>query len=409
MKKVLSVVLALVMLVSVVSVSVIAAPVTESDCTMYIGETRTVSLPGSVFEEYVIVRFVAPGSGKIAISSSTESSYDNNPVLEVFKDEVKTANSLGVVENNAEMENNFYYELNCEPLQLYFFVMKNSMNATSWNVTITCLHEKYEGGICLTCLQTCDHVQVDNVVGCCPCGDAYNGMEIKDGDEFVLEAGKGYTWFRFDADETVPYILASDNTDDESTWFKGTADPKYVIYNECGEQLLASGDDISEDNKNFRDTFLFENGERYFIGVCVADDNADKWTFTFNKGGFHTVEVVAEDGTVTSEEHRLEYVPAKAETCKEEGYTNGIYCPTCDTYIEGHQIIAVAPECKDEDANNKCDWCGRTMVEEEPVQCSHMCHSDSGFLKAIWKIVNSINKLFRLYSVCDCGVRHYDL
>jgi predicted MPP superfamily phosphohydrolase len=53
MKKVLSVVLALVMMLSAVSMMAVAK--TEADCTMTIGETKTVYLPGAVYDDFVIV------------------------------------------------------------------------------------------------------------------------------------------------------------------------------------------------------------------------------------------------------------------------------------------------------------------------------------------------------------------
>ena len=54
MKKVLSIVLALVMMLS--AVSMLAVAKNECDYTMAIGETRTVSLPGAVYDDFVIVK-----------------------------------------------------------------------------------------------------------------------------------------------------------------------------------------------------------------------------------------------------------------------------------------------------------------------------------------------------------------
>ena len=55
MKKVLSVVLALVMMLSVFSVAFVSAN-TDSDYTMVAGETRTVSLPGAVYDGMIFAK-----------------------------------------------------------------------------------------------------------------------------------------------------------------------------------------------------------------------------------------------------------------------------------------------------------------------------------------------------------------
>ena len=45
---------------------------------------------------------------------------------------------------------------------------------------------------------------------------------------------------------------------------------------------------------------------------------------------------------------------------------------------------------------------------DEPgdTTCDHLCHKD-GFLGFIWKIVNLLNKLFRIKEFCECGARHW--
>lgn len=450
MKKVLSIVLALVMMLSAVSIMTVAK--TEADCTMNIGETRTVSLPGAVYDEYVIVKFTPAGSGKVVISSDSTSAANCNPVLEVYKNSLSSANLLGKAENNGTYHN-FKYELNCEAGTTYFLAMHNSLSATSWQVSIACLHELYKDGYCVTCLGACPHELADNIVGCCPCGEKFNGLEIAVDEEVELESSSSYAWFRFTAPETAPYILKSENPDDAGTWVKKSADPAFIIVDETGTTVLANDANVSADDKNFNFPFLFEKGERYFIGVKDNERNADDWYFTLADGTSHTVEVSKEvpkealdgsgnpildaDGNPTYEvkvdadgnpvldaegnptyvtetvieyvDHELAYNAQVNPTCQAVGHTPSVVCATCGVFAGGDEIAKVA--CKDDNTDYKCDWCGAKVGEEpepeDPTKdCTCNCHKD-GISKFFFDFILFFQKIFRLNSVCSCGVRHY--
>lgn len=437
MKKVLSIVLALVMMLSAVSMLAVAKD--DCDCTMAIGETRTVSLPGAVYDDFVIVKLVAAGSGKVVITSNGKSSLTCNPVLEVYKNSLSSANFLGKAENNGAYHN-FKYELNCEAGTTYFLAMHNSLSATSWEVSIKCLHETYVDGYCVTCLGACPHEIADNIVGCCPCGENFNGLDIAVDEEVQLASSSNYAWFRFTPAETAPYILKSENPDDEETWLKKVADPAFIIVDETGEIVLANDANVSADNKNFNFPFLFEKGERYFIGVKDNERNADDWYFTLANGKKHTIEVEKEvqkevldaegnpvldaEGNPTYEtvieteyvEHGLAYNAQVNPTCQAVGHTPSIVCETCKDEAGNALVIAGGDEiakvaCKDDNANYKCDWCGAKVGEEpepeDPTKdCSCNCHKD-GISKFFFDFALFFQKIFRLNSVCKCGVRHY--
>ncbi len=459
MKKVLSVVLALVMMLSVFSVTFVSAG-TDADCTMVAGETRTVSLPGAVYDDYVIVRYVAAGNGKIVISSDGKNPMTCNPVLEVYKDSLKTTR-IDKVENNGSYHN-FKYELNCEAGTTYYFAMHNSLSATSWDVTIECLHEVYDDGICLTCLKPCDHVKDDNIVGCCPCGEKFDGEDIEVGKEYEIKADTDYRWFRFDVKKTAPYILQSENPDDEDTVLINAADPEFIITDETGKIVFANDKNVSGENNNFCFPFLFEGSERYFIGVKSSKSIADEWFFTFVDGTKHTIEeskevpkkVLDEEGnavldengdfvyevevdaegnpvvdaegnpvyvteTVTETiEHSLKYSQKNA-TCQEAGYTLTIFCETCKD-AEGKNLVIVdgdeipkLSECVDADNNNYCDFCNRVINEAQPeepdepdVECSCDCHG-KGIKKFFFDFLLLFQRIFRTNRECACGVVHY--
>lgn len=474
MKKVLSVVLALVMMLSVFSVAFVSAN-TDSDYTMVAGETRTVSLPGAVYDDFVIVKYVAVGNGKIVISSDGKNEMICNPVIEVYKDSMKSGNFIGDAENNGTYHN-FKYELNCVAGTAYYFAMHNSIDNDNaeWDVTIECLHEVYDDGICLTCLKECDHVKGDNIVGCCPCGEEFDGEDIVVGKKYDMEADTDYSWFRFDVKETAAYILQSDNTDDADTILVDAADPAFIITDETGKIVFANDANVSADDKNFNFPYLFTGSERYFIGVKSSKDLADDWSFTLVDGTVHTieepkeVEVVAKDengNTIyevevdengepkvdesgnpvykvevdengqpkvdengnpvyvpvyTTEtiieyiDHDLTYLPHKDANHEEAGHTPSVVCNVCNETIAGGDVIPQITECVDADADNACDVCGKVMVEpEEPEEpedptkdCTCNCHK-KGISKFLFDFILFFQKIFRLNSVCSCGVRHY--
>lgn len=411
MKKVLSVILAIVMILSVVSVSAMAVEEVKADETISIGETKTVSLEEAAFEDYVIVKFAPLMSGLVAISSDSPEDVSSDPILEVYDDKMEIVIAEA---DDSEESQEFYLEFNCVAGDVYYLVMHNSKDATAWDISVTCLHETYVSGICSTCFALCDHTKTDTLVGCCPCGMSYVGVSIKDGKSITMFSKNDYFWLKFEPEETAPYLLTSDNTDNPATE-NVAADPGVIVVDETGDIVLASDDDISEENYNFALPFMFEKGEKYYIGIYDNNEDADNWTFTINKATHHTVEmeetVENEDGTTTTTTttvaHELTFIPEQESTCEVAGHSNALYCATCDKYLAGNHNYDVEEVCIDEDADNKCDWCGESLVEEEPCECR--CHSESIVDKIIWTITNFINSLFRLNSLCECGIRHYEV
>ncbi len=85
-------------------------------------------------------------------------------------------------------------------------------------------------------------------------------------------------------------------------------------------------------------------------------------------------------------------------TCTTNGYTT-YTCTVCSHSYKGDTIPSTGHNYNDEGI---CTGCGRSRAEN----CSHMCHK-SGFIGFIWKIVRFFWKLFKMNSVCDCGVKHW--
>lgn len=106
--------------------------------------------------------------------------------------------------------------------------------------------------------------------------------------------------------------------------------------------------------------------------------------------------------------HQHNYITVVTNpTCTERGFTT-YTCECGDTYV-GDYVNIVSH--KDDNKDYKCDYgCGYAF--EKPAdptdKCSCNCHKGgiSGFF---WKIANFFNKLFKVKSkqMCACGISHY--
>ena len=157
-----------------------------------------------------------------------------------------------------------------------------------------------------------------------------------------------------------------------------------------------------------------ENGEKTF----TCNNCGDSYTETIEADGTHkhisaitTEPTCTEKGVLTytcacgdsyTEEipangHVEVTLPAVTPTCTETGLTEGTKCSACGETLDAQdEIPATGHSVAD---NGYCETC------EEKV-CDHNCHKGgiSGFF---WKITNFFNKLFGSKKYCDCGLAHY--
>lgn len=459
MKKVLSVILALVMALSVVSVSAFAADddYADFDGTITVGETRPVNLPGlTQYSKYVFIQFIPENDGWYAISSDSRENADSDPYLELYEleaDAVELGNYVVKVDDADSDTTDFYLEYYFEAGKVYYFVMGNFRSATVWDITLECLHAEYKDGKCASCGVACDHKKVDNMFDSCPCGKTFDGKVVtltegKYTADVECEDGE-YTFIKFVPEETGIFHAQSDTSKHE----KNIPDPLCDVYDVQGN-LVAYHDDISvsenAENYNFDLVYEFEAGEVYFIGLW--DYQAGKeWSFTFEDISTHSFEVPVEDdetttpddettvvtegdtntdtnegGTTTPEEtpktetvvHKLTFVPQKDATCLEAGYTGYAYCEECEECTEelgcgecekfeaiGYYEIPQTDHFFDEDGNCMTEGCDYV----DPVlSCTHMCHS-TGIMGTIWSVVRFFSWLFGIQGnrECACGVLHW--
>ncbi len=452
MKKLLSIVLAVVMALSAVSVTALASDdYADFDGTITLGETRPVNLPGlTQYSKYVFIRFIPEKDGWYALSSDSRENDDCDPYVELY-----TNLDGAYVAKNDDADSDtsdFYLEYYFEAGTTYYFCMGNYRGATVWDITLECLHAAYSDGKCASCGVECNHVKTDNMFGSCPCGKEFDGdvITLTDGKfEADVECEDGEDVFiKFAPAETGIFRAQSDS----SGYTEEIPDPYCNVYDSQGN-LVAYHDDISvvenEENYDFDLVYQFEAGENYFI--ALADYQAGKeWKFTFTDISTHSFEVevpvedeeltTPEEDTTTPEEdagaaiisegdtntetgegdtttpeetpktetvvHKLTFVPQVDATCLEAGCTGYAYCEECDDFEPiGKYDIEQTEHFFDEDGNCMTDGCDAV----DPVlSCTHMCHS-SGIMGTIWSVVRFFSWLFGIQEnrVCSCGVEHW--
>ncbi|MDO4379569.1 MAG: hypothetical protein Q4D20_01725 [Clostridia bacterium] len=94
-------------------------------------------------------------------------------------------------------------------------------------------------------------------------------------------------------------------------------------------------------------------------------------------------------------------VGAKEATCTEDGYTGDKVCSVCGKVAETGSVIAATGH-RDSNSDGDCDVCGKLLVN-----CNHMCHSRSKFVKFIWLIINFFCSILKINKTCSCGIKHY--
>ena len=95
---------------------------------------------------------------------------------------------------------------------------------------------------------------------------------------------------------------------------------------------------------------------------------------------------------------------AVAPTCETPGKSETKACVMCGqkNKVEVYEALGHS----DGDSDGKCDRCS-ALVYNSGKYCTCMCHSDSFFMKIIYKIASFFWKLFKINHSCDCGFEHY--
>ena len=97
-------------------------------------------------------------------------------------------------------------------------------------------------------------------------------------------------------------------------------------------------------------------------------------------------------------------------TCTEDGITPQTYCLLCGMFEMPVVIPATGHNLIDYNGVPFCTNCYKYMIdtETETVACKCLCHNGDGFAKTIFNFIIKILKIFGIMQSCDCGAVHYE-
>ncbi|MCQ2530952.1 MAG: InlB B-repeat-containing protein [Lachnospiraceae bacterium] len=175
-----------------------------------------------------------------------------------------------------------------------------------------------------------------------------SATEIFVGDSLTIQVeGEEHAYFKFIPEETATYTFKSE------TDFDLNCDPYAFLLDE-EKQELAFDDDGGYD-LGFKLTAELEAGQTYYYAVGSYGDNGpQEITVSLINPANCLHSQVIEDAVIEP-------------TCQAPGYTEGVYCLDCDTFISGHEEIAQLPHT-DENEDNFCDVCKTLMQEFDPFR-----------------------------------------
>lgn len=110
-----------------------------------------------------------------------------------------------------------------------------------------------------------------------------------------------------------------------------------ILYNDDGE------------TSDFSLECALEAGQTYYFGAKFYDSNLS---------GEFKVTLVCKDPVCEHTSTRT--VGEQAATCTEPGYTEGVFCDICKTWVSGHEKVAAKGHI-DENSDGVCDICGREV------------------------------------------------
>ncbi len=337
-KKLLSIILSLVMLLSVLSVTASAADnvlkpyervsVTASESTNPVftfvsEETVTYKLTSYAPDEIDPYCYVQTEDGEV------DETFDDSDFGYNFSDEFEF--EAGVV--------------------YYITVLTYSEEEATFDIALNCVH-KWDENTCEYCKKVCDHDVNSTGFMTCECGKVSETPVIELGETVTVFDMTGDYAVKFIPDEDVTAILSSNVYTEESQY-----DVSAKIYDSEYEEI-ASNDDFA-DSYDFVILYEFTAGETYFFKIHTYYEGLDV-VFSLERA-VHT--------TDAGEEHALVYVDATWGSCVEHEYSEGLYCEECDEYILGH-IEGDYGFCQDDDWDGFCDFCGAEIEYEEETEMS---------------------------------------
>ena len=327
MKKILSIILAVTMLLAVTSVAAGAAePIIEP--------LKRITVTASA-ESNPVLKFVPEETKTYLVTSYAPDGIDPYCYIESEYETYYIDDTGGALNFSEEYE----FETGVE---YYFTICTYADEDVTFDIALECNHD-WEDGLCLECGIVCDHETEGTRFGICLCGKVADVAEISLGDT-LADTFDGFDpiFVKFTPEEDVAAVFYSKVSAEQPF-----ADVQAFIYDQNGNQL-ANDDDFGA-SMNFAIWYEFKAGKTYLLEIQ-----------TFYEDVILEFSLVKAAHTVDGAEHMIEFTEEEYGTCQALSYTEGFYCAECDEYLAGH-IENGYGYCEDYDEDECCDYCGESM------------------------------------------------
>ncbi len=216
-----------------------------------------------------------------------------------------------------------------------------------------------------------------------------------------------------DIDDTSNEMVVTDNsiiwrlTKDGSYWtFYNAATDKYAAGTGTKNtaKLIDSVDDFAKWTASGNSTYEFVNLGNDTKGVnpllrknpgigfaCYAKNTNVGGANTLYKRVSGTIYYFTSTASTACTHTNAYTVDEVAPTCTQSGYTAGVYCPDCEEYISGHEVIDAAHEYSS-DCDEQCSACGeaRRIFAVHKLDSNHVCE-DCGAVSQEYTIADANN------------------
>lgn len=371
MKKILSIILTLLMVISVLCVT---AGAEDTFYEIVYGETVDVTVPSSFeTEDYTFVKFVPESDGRFICKVFADDPFYAG--CELYDEELQlldTESSYGddwdyVAATASFIAGNTYY----------FGLFNYAEEDLTFTLSLECAHV-FTDGVCETCSFTCDHTQVTGM-GICLCGEKFLGTELEPGVTYIhdtAEYNNNAHWYRFTPEETGTYSIRTRNAEYSMCY----------LYNADGEYLGCYDEYPDVEKISYKDCLMIyklDADQTYYYEVSAASEDI-VFEVELNKSTHKTI---------TGKVHDVDYIFETDSTCTEHGYSDSIYCPDCDRYLWGHEEKELEEHWDYED-DGICDDCGATIVYDEDNDDENVSTDEDGIMGLIAKVIDMFKNIW---------------
>ncbi len=323
---------------------------TETDLVITVGETLTIDI---VAGEITYVKFIPVVSGNYTFTSlSSDDTYgylcDADKEAFAEDDDYGSGNNFAVTYDLEAGVTYYcgarYYSSNSGSFDVQLVcnsVLCDHATTTEYlEVSATCTTDGYTAGVFCAICQTWvsghevipAHHTDEDADGICDVCDEQTELIIRAGETLTVDIVAGeITYIKFVPAVSGNYTFTSLSSDD-TYGYLCDADKYDITYND---------DDVTS---NFSITYDLEAGVTYYWGARY---------YNSSRSGSFDVKLVC--NSVQCDHSNTTEHPEQPATCTADGYTAGVFCEDCQTWLSGHELIGKHHTDENEDA--VCDLC----------------------------------------------------